>query len=218
LALIDIDGEVVFEQGDATEMAMYLVTEGQVELSQGALGRDMNGNARPAIVLARVDPASERPWFGELQLFVRLPRHSTATVLQPARLLRLSPNHFEEFLELLPDFRTFLNRSTRSSAAHAISNREMTLEQSRADEARNRMQSTVSVVWQSGARLGTNAVLGASGAAERSAFAERWERIVTAMLARAGDSDYTKAMATVSFKTTDYIPHGQRSSRDVASA
>ena len=94
----------------------------------------------------------------------------------------------------------------------------MTLELSLADEAQNRMQSAVSVVWQSGARLGTNAVLGASGAAERSAFAERWERIVTVMLARAGDSDYTKAMATVSFKTTDYIPHGQRLSRDVASA
>ena len=43
--------------------------------------------------------------------------------------------------------------------------------------------------------------------------------ICCAMIRRAGaDSDYTKAMATISFKTTDYIPLGQRLSRDVASA
>jgi len=47
---------------------------------------------------------------------------------QPARLLVVSHLHFEELLSLLPDFRAYINRSTRMAGAYN-QKRDVTLEQ-----------------------------------------------------------------------------------------
>jgi len=138
-------------------------------------------------------------------MWVSRPRHGTAVVLQPARLLVVSHLHFEELLSLLPDFRAYINRSTRMAGAYN-QKRDVTLEQSMREEEQQASASSVAMRWQSGSKLGGQGLFGdQSGKPERSVFAERWERIVSMLLNNADDTDYTKAMSTISFKTEDYI-------------
>ena len=109
----------------------------------------------------------------------------------------------------VPDFRTYLNKSAKQAEEFNKQEKGVTLEQGTRDEDRTQMTQSVAVRWQSGSRLGGQHLLneGTHGAAaDRSVFAERWERIVMQLLATA-DATFTSYAAfnsTLSFKVEAY--------------
>ena len=149
-----------------------------------------------------------RPWFGEVGLFARKPRVGSAQVAENALLLVVEEINFDAFLSAVPDFRSYLNKSHSQASTvneRASSGKQLTLEQSAIEEQRLREQAHVALKWQSGGLIGGKE---RDDGADRSIFAERWERIVTALLymsdrrARPGAG---AQYATVSFKTKDYV-------------
>lgn len=124
-------------------------------------------------------------------------------------MLVVDEMNFDAFLALVPDFRPYLNKSHVQATTHS-KQRNISLEQSAAEEARVAEQSAVALRWKSGARLGGKS----DELAERSIFAERWERIVTSLLyfnrSAAGADSYSSSVSTVSFRTADYVFDGAK--------
>lgn len=78
-AVVDLGpGAAVFREGEPGR-EMFVVLQGEVELSRKVHGAE----TRVALVLAN-------DWFGEMSMLDILPRPTTATVVQHARLLRLT--------------------------------------------------------------------------------------------------------------------------------
>ena len=83
----------------------------------------------------------------------------------------------------------------------------LTLEASTAEEQKLHEQSQIAMKWQSGGLIGGKVK---DDTAERSIFAERWERLVTALLYMSKPGHASRASGgarynTVSFKTSDYV-------------
>jgi len=197
-------GKTVFREGDQGTR-FYIMSEGAVEVHK-MVGRTAFSGSR---VISRIEPTSDRPWFGEVAMWLRKPRQGTAFVAERARMLVVDEMNFDAFLALVPDFRPYLNKSHVQATTHS-KQRNISLEQSAAEEARVAEQSAVALRWKSGARLGGKS----DELAERSIFAERWERIVTSLLyfnrSAAGADSYSSSVSTVSFRTADYVFDGAK--------
>jgi len=204
-------GHAIYSEGDAMDLCFYLIFEGVVDVKQQA-GRDYVGNARTRL-LARINPQSDRPWVGEMALWISRPRTASAIAVEPCRMLVVDGNSFEAFLALVPDFRAYLNKGQRQVQAFARQQEEklVSLEEGVEEEKKEHIQATVSVKWQTGSRLGV--LKRVEELEDRSVFAERWERLVSQLLfslTSGGSSGsagaYAKQCSTVSFKTEDYKP------------
>ena len=194
-------GSVLFREGDSPTR-FYIVCDGRVEIHK------QGHKLEAASTISSIESKSMRPWFGEVGLFVRKPRVGSAQVAENALLLVVEEINFDAFLSAVPDFRSYLNKSHSQASTvneRASSGKQLTLEQSAIEEQRLREQAHVALKWQSGGLIGGKE---RDDGADRSIFAERWERIVTALLymsdrrARPGAG---AQYATVSFKTKDYV-------------
>jgi len=194
-------GAVIYREGDFGGR-FYIVQGGMVELRKFE-GRESDGRARFRRI-AEIDNHGDRPWFGEVGLWLSKGRQGTAIVRsESVRLLFLSPANFDTFLDIVPDFRLYNNKShaqvqwdrDRDSAG------DVTRKQGVLDETRTVTQVGVALQWKSGAVLGG---LGQDSMySERSLYAERWERIVSQLLFEVCGG-YATQQATVSLKTEDY--------------
>ena len=193
-------GSVLFREGD-NATRFYIVSEGTVEIHKH--GGKFSGSR----VVSSIDVKSARPWFGEVALFMRKPRAGSALIVETARLLVVDEINFDPFLAMVPDFRPYLNKNHKQASAFKEKNKGMlTIEQSTAEEQKLQEQAQVAMKWQSGSMLGAKSK---DDMAERSIFAERWERLVTSLLymsnRQAGGGGGGSNYNTVSFKTSDYI-------------
>ena len=177
----------------------------------------MGGKFSGSKVVSSIDKHAHRPWFGEVALFMRKPRAGSALIVERARLLVVDEINFDTFLAMVPDFRPYLNKNHKQPSALAGNKKGMlTLEQSTAEEEKLKEQANVAMKWQSGSRLGGKKK---DDGAERSIFAERWERLVTSILylyqRKAGEGGGGGGRySTVSFKTKDYIFRPQQKRRN----
>ena len=101
-------GDRIFRKGDAGD-ALYVVVAGRVAISrrqQKALGAADGAGEGAIEILATVGAAAERPWFGELSLWLKEPRAADAAAAEtPTTLLVLERSGFAGFLRLVPEFR-----------------------------------------------------------------------------------------------------------------
>ena len=73
-------GDTIFREGDASAREMYVVLEGEMEVSKHSRrGRDM-----------RIAILGPNDWFGEMSIIDMQPRSATVRALAPSRLIRLS--------------------------------------------------------------------------------------------------------------------------------
>ena len=119
--------------------------------------------------------------------------------------------NFDPFLAMVPDFRPYLNKNHKQASAlkdRANKGGLLTLEASTAEEQKLHEQSQIAMKWQSGGLIGGKVK---DDMAERSIFAERWERMVTSLLYMPSESTGKQSRAsgrgphsTISFRTADY--------------
>lgn len=88
------EGEVVFSEGEPSD-SLYILQEGKVEVYArltllGDTG-DRKGLSKTIVTL----DATDRPFFGEMGLFGRLPRTATVKALTPATLLVIPNEGFD---------------------------------------------------------------------------------------------------------------------------
>ena len=97
---------VLFREGDEARK-FYIVADGAVEIHKS--GGKFSGSR----VVAMITHTSDRPWFGEVALWMRKPRAGSALVVSEptARLLVIDEIHFDAFLANVPDFRPYLNKN-----------------------------------------------------------------------------------------------------------
>ena len=192
---------------------------------QAAIYQKMaQANAR---VVSLITPQSDRPWFGEVALWLRKPRAGSALVVsERARFLVVDEVHFDQFLAHVPDFRPYINKNHKQEAsllkgkpAVSLSDVDSTakaIESAEAQIEKHNQQASIAFKMQSGGRLGGRQK---DEMAERSLFAERWERMVTTLLYMPSESrrEAMEAMATrhktVSFRTCDYVQPAPSSAR-----
>jgi len=73
-------GETIFREGDTFAREMYVVLEGEMEVSKRSRrGRDM-----------RIAILGPNDWFGEMSIIDMQPRSATVRALAPSRLIRLT--------------------------------------------------------------------------------------------------------------------------------
>jgi CRP-like cAMP-binding protein len=202
-------GSMIFREGDQGTR-FYIVSDGVVEIHKS--GSKYSGSR----VVSVITPTMDRPWFGEVAMWMRKPRQGSAIVGTDARLLVIEEINFDAFLNMVPDFRPYLNKNHKQTTVHNnVHNKDRrSLEVAQAEEQKLTEQSNVAMKWQSGGRLGSG---GKDDLQERSLYAERWERIVSAMLFRTGHTPAggVRAVTTVSFRTADYVYKGPRAAADV---
>ena len=80
-------GEEIFSEGDAGD-ALYLVLEGKVRIHLGE---------------KEIAALGERECFGEMALLDAAPRSASATALEPASLLKISREDFQEIMSDKPE-------------------------------------------------------------------------------------------------------------------
>ena len=85
-------GRIIVEEGDASSTSLYIVEEGEVEISRG---RD-KGRVKLAMMGAG-------QYFGELALIDGSPRSATVTAKSPVRALVLERPDFVDFMHRDPD-------------------------------------------------------------------------------------------------------------------
>ena len=85
-------GRIIVKEGDASSTSLYIVEEGEVEISRG---RD-----KGRITLATMGAGQ---YFGELALIDGSPRSATATAKSPVRALVLERPDFVDFMHRDPD-------------------------------------------------------------------------------------------------------------------
>jgi len=85
------EGEVVFKEGDSDSTSLYIIEEGEVEISHGEGKAHVTFNTFHA-----------GQYFGELALFDGHPRSATATAVSPTILMRLERDDFVEFIKKNP--------------------------------------------------------------------------------------------------------------------
>jgi CRP-like cAMP-binding protein len=239
-------GHVIFREGDQATR-FYIISTGAVEIHKNA------GRFAGSRVVSSVTPDIDRPWFGEVALWLRKPRgapppppprgaaaccarlccegeHDPSTTRarrrarrvrsccmcaagsavvtsETCRVLVIDEMDFDAFLAMVPDFRPYVNKNHRQVTQHTKKGGSVTLEAAAAEEERLHTTTAVTATWQSGGRLGGRTDLDAT---DRSLFAERWERIVTALLYLPGADDGERGgggrgHSTVSFRTADYV-------------
>jgi len=194
-------GHVIFREGDQATR-FYIISTGAVEIHKNA------GRFAGSRVVSSVTPDIDRPWFGEVALWLRKPRAGSAVVTsETCRVLVIDEMDFDAFLAMVPDFRPYVNKNHRQVTQHTKKGGSVTLEAAAAEEERLHTTTAVTATWQSGGRLGGRTDLDAT---DRSLFAERWERIVTALLYLPGADDGERGgggrgHSTVSFRTADYV-------------
>ena len=70
------------------------------------VGREASTGEAKYATIATVSHVLDRPWVGEMGLWLNKPRQGTAVVSEGGvRLLCVPPHHFETFVALCPDFR-----------------------------------------------------------------------------------------------------------------
>ena len=73
-------GDTIFREGEVSAREMYVVLEGEMEVSKHSRrGRDM-----------RIAILGPNDWFGEMSMIDMQPRSATVRALAPSRLIRLS--------------------------------------------------------------------------------------------------------------------------------
>lgn len=196
-------GSVVFREGDQGTK-FYIVSEGAVEIHKAA------GKYTGSRIVSLVTPRNDRPWFGEVAMWLRKPRAGSALVVEDARLLVVDEVHFDDFLSMVPDFRPYLNKNHKQDASLAKQGDgggAKSLDEIMGEQTKTAEQASVLTKWQSRGLLG-KADDGKQPAAERSMYAERWERWVTTLLymSESGSAALRDdgGGATVSFRTADY--------------
>ena len=150
---------------------------------------------------------SERPWFGELSLWLAKPRFGSATVRYSARLLVLEAAHFDTFLSIVPEFRTFLNR--RNVYREDWMGKRMSCIQS---EIHNATGTAAVLRLASSGKLGGNVSFGMGNAranlADRAVTADRWEKLVYNLLKTVARDSTETRVSYVSFRVDDYSTSG----------
>ena len=149
---------------------------------------------------------SDRPWFGELALWLNKPRAGSAVVRERARLLVLEAHHFETFLSLVPEFRPYLNRRNMYMKDQEPSQATAGKRGKRGSVVEgNESAANVAFRLASGGKLGGFAKQGPKASMQRAVFAERWERLVYNLLYKMdGAKDKGELVSKVSFKVDDY--------------
>jgi len=194
-------GSVVFREGDQANK-FYVVADGAIEIHKAG------GRFSGSRVVSMITQASDRPWLGEVALWLRKPRAGSALVVsETCHLLVVDEINFDQFLSLVPDFRPYLNKNHKQASVVSTKKGLMSLEAATASEEESKKTTTVVGQWQSGGRLGGR---NQGDMAERSIFAERWERLVTSLLYMPSESNGLARSSgrgphsTVSFRTADY--------------
>jgi CRP/FNR family transcriptional regulator, cyclic AMP receptor protein len=73
-------GDVIFREGEASAREMYVVIQGEMEVSKRSRrGRDM-----------RIAILGPNDWFGEMSMIDMQPRSATVRALAPSRLIRVT--------------------------------------------------------------------------------------------------------------------------------
>ena len=207
--------QVIFREGDQA-LNFYIVSDGHVEIHKS--GSSKFGSSR---VVNSITPNMDRPWFGEVALFLRKPRAGSALVVsETVRLLVVDEIHFDAFLAMVPDFRPYLNKNHNQASVLKQKKNLMELQAAEQETAELQAKQNVAAQWQSGGRLG-GTENGPEEDGQRSIFAERWERMVTSLLYLPGangqmnSSRGARHHSTVSFKTKDYmyVPSPPKSAR-----
>ena len=196
---------VIFREGDEARK-FYIVADGAVEIHKA--GGKFSGSR----VVSLITHSSDRPWFGEVALWLRKPRAGTAVVVSEpeCKLLVIDEINFDAFLANVPDFRPYLNKNHSQASVLKSKAGTMSVEAAMEEDAKLEQTSAVAMQWQSGGRLGGR---NQNDMSERSVYAERWERLVTALLYMPSESsDRSRLLgsrsehSTVSFRTCDYMP------------
>lgn len=176
------------------------------------VSRDSNGQIITRTI-ASVTSKADRPWVGEMSLWQRKPRMGTAVVTAKARLLIIDSSGFEQFLSLAPDFRMYLNRGRAVTEEPANKSKlGVTLKESVIEEEQNKIITAAAVKWGTGGKFG--GIDAVDDRDDMSLFAERWVRLVTYVLKKAGIMSEARH-TTVSFKASDYqtLPVSPRAAR-----
>lgn len=225
LEVIHVDaGTTIFYEGstvdvtgpDATSRFFYIFLDGHIRMSR--LAKD-----KPPIDYTPESTGNDggmglvRPWFGEYALWFSKPRNATAVALAPSRLLGMHSSHFAAFLELVPDFLS-------SSSFAAGRRRSLANTFLKAGTVSNESVGVVAAAalrWASQGGLRSGA--GCTGLqahkirARLSVFAERWERMVCAMLlssaARGANWESrhrVRSQRTFSLRVEDFNNHPSR--------
>lgn len=132
----------LFKLGDAPDK-LYIVASGEVELYKEV---EVQGTTK-RVVIMHISDRSERPWFGELSLWLGTTRALSARVTEPFTALTVHRRDFSAFLLSSPDLRSMF--STLVGAFHK-------LDQIKAEKERHE---------QSNARRNQRPVNGSSGTA-----------------------------------------------------
>ena len=83
-------GDTIFREGDVSAREMYVVLEGEMEVSKHSRrGRDM-----------RIAILGPNDWFGEMSIIDMQPRSATVRALAPSRLIRLSSGDLDALYRL----------------------------------------------------------------------------------------------------------------------
>ena len=208
-------GTTIFAQGDYGK-TFYVLIDGEVVISKTP-EKYAFGGAGAAAAAAAADGEtssneaskmlreyfqwSDRPWFGELALWLNKPRAGSAVVRERARLLVLEAHHFDTFLGLVPEFRPYLNRRNMYMKDNQDNNGKR-----RSVVAEGSESSVANAAFRlaSGGKLGGFAKAGPKALAQRAVFAERWERLVYNLLYKMVRPDPKVVVSKVSFKVEDY--------------
>jgi len=195
-------GAVLFREGDFGGR-FQILSEGALEVLK-YVGREASTGEAKYATIATVSHVLDRPWVGEMGLWLNKPRQGTAVVSEGGvRLLCVPPHHFETFVALCPDFRMYLNKShaqvDKWGEGEADPTGGITAEQGSAEEKAAITHVEVGVQWKTGGGLGG---LGQEIDGERCFFAERWERMVAQLLFQ--DEAYSKYAPTLSLDVGDY--------------
>ena len=208
MTIINLEqGHVIFREGDMASK-FYIVSEGAVEIHKAG------GRFSGSRVVSMITSTNDRPWFGEVALWLRKPRAGSAiAVSESCRLLSVDEIHFDTFLAHVPDFRPYLNKNHKQASVLANKKGIVSLEAAAAEDSSLGEKQNVLAQWHSGGRLGGRGG-DSTDLKERSVYAERWERMVTMLLympldgmalPSASARSERNPLSTVSFRTADYV-------------
>ena len=100
-------GQMIFREG-AESTRFYVFVDGCI---------DMVATKSGGKLIARYTPTSQRPWFGELGLWLNRPRSSNAVAVVASRVLVVDQGHFDDFLNLVPNLRKRLKSDSAEMLA-----------------------------------------------------------------------------------------------------
>jgi len=207
-------GELIFREGAESDR-FFIFVDGCIDMT-----------IKSGKVLCRYTPEIMRPWFGELGVWLNRPRSCAAVAVEASRVLFVEQAQFDHFLSLVPNLRKRLKVETAEMLANEsrqylqasvvpASPIKGPLQELPGDKSLFAVIDTTSGLLPGKRSGGGDKAKGE----ERSVNVDRWERLVSSVLAEKNKAEALLGRKTgnVSFRARDFKWRGPRSNVSRAS-